>query len=115
MLLPLPGSLGLVDWAVDPSTDPFSSTLVLAATERACVGGQPMGDRLVIAEVIETPTEVGVVLGTEPPPGAGFTCPDNPITAVAIELDEPLGDREVRNGLAWGADLADLIGALGPG
>ncbi len=108
--LPTPDGLGLVEWSVNDETDPSTATLLLDATERGCTGGTPMGDRLVVHEVIETPATVVVVLGARPlPDDVDYTCPGNPAERVAITLGAPLGDRTVADGLATDLDLGEIL------
>jgi len=36
-------------------------------------------------------------------------CPNNPEQSVTVEMPEPLGDREIIDGLATGLDLSDFL------
>lgn len=106
-----PQGLNRVDWELDPTapTTAESRLLTLIATERECVSGQPMGDRLLEPEVVLTDEAVLIAMAATPPEGGG-DCPGNPPQTISIELDEPLGDREIRNGLAGFGDLEDFLG-----
>lgn len=108
----LPEGLGAVEWELDPSAPapgPESTSVTLLATERSCRSGQPMGDRMRGPEIVVTDEAILVVLAAVPPDGDFFECPGNPSRSVLIKLGEPLGDREIRDGLDTGADLADFI------
>lgn len=97
----------VVDWRLDPTADPLtpeSTTVVLEATERACAGGQAMGDRLNQPEV--TYTDDAVLIRLSAQPSTRSECPGNPSQRVEIELAEPLGDREVSD--AHATDLGPL-------
>ena len=98
----LPEGLGVVEWVVDPDAPdpgPDTTEIRVLVTERACAGGQEMGDRLLGPQVVETDEAVLIAFAAVPVVG-GATCPSNPATAVTVRLAEPLGDRELRDGLA---------------
>lgn len=80
---------------LDPgrSPDREARTLALQVTERGCASGQPATDRVTVT-VTETDDVVELVAAVTPPDGAQ-TCPSNPPTPVQVELDGPLGDREL--------------------
>lgn len=108
----VPEGLNAVDWVLAPSSlplDPTATSLDILATERECVSGQEMGDRLLEPQVVMTANELRVVLAAEPPPGEFFECPGNPETPVTVELPQPLGDREVVEGYEIGVDLEDYL------
>lgn len=100
-----------VDWRLDPNAmpEPSSTSLDILVTERECVSGQELGDRLLGPELVLTENDVRIAFAAEPPPGDAFDCPANPETAVTVELGEPLGDREIIEGLAIGIDLEDFL------
>ena len=107
----VPNDLNPVDWRVDPDieVDPDATELHVIATERPCVSGQEMGDRLLEPQVVMTPTELRIAFAAERPPGEAFTCPGNPETPVTVTLPEPLGDRAVVEGYVIGLDLEDFL------
>ena len=110
----LPAGLGVVDWEVDTSAGPpgrADTSVTLLAHERACASAQPMGDRFNEPQVTLSPTKVVIVLSVTPSPGAQ-ECPANPVETVVVELGEPLGNREVVDGLDVGIDLATHLAAL---
>lgn len=112
VLLSLPAGVGEVEWVLDPDApapDPSSTEIQVLATERGCAGGQEMGDRLLGPQVVETDHAVLIAFGVIPRPGAQ-ECPGNPSTSVVVELDAPLGEREIRDGLVIGP-ITSLIGS----
>ncbi len=97
----IPDGLGRVEITFDPQFGPpeaDDTTIALLVTERDCASGQEMGDRLLGPQVIETDTEVIVAFAATPVVG-GATCQGNPATPVTVELDRPLGDRIVIDGM----------------
>ncbi len=108
----LPERLNTVEWRLDPSAPapgPDATDLHVLLTERECVSGQEIGDRLVGPQVIITETDVRIVFAAEPPPGDAFDCQGNPETPFTVELPEPLGNREIVEGMAIGISLEDHL------
>ncbi len=106
----VPPGLNAVDWCLDPSAEPLtaeSTVIQVLVTERACAGGQAVGDRLLGPEVIVTDTEVLIAFAAQAQ-GDLQTCPGNPETAVTIELSGPIGATAVADGLALDSSLEDL-------
>lgn len=102
--LMLPAGVGEVEWTLDPGAPtpvPSSTEIQVLVTERGCASGQEMGERLLGPQVVETDDVVRIAFGVIPQPGSQ-DCPDNPSTPVVVELDAPLGDREIRDGTAIG-------------
>ena len=66
-----------------------------------------MGDRLLGPQVVETDDEVRIVFASIPLIG-DQNCPGNPPAAVTVVLDQPLGDRELLDGLLIGP-LRELL------
>jgi hypothetical protein len=107
-----PEGLNSVDWSLDPAAPapgPNTTSLHVLATERECVDGREIGDRLLGPQVVMTDGEVRVAFAAQPPPGEFFTCPSNPDTPVTVELPQPLGERKVVEGLAIGISLEDYL------
>lgn len=105
-------TLNEVEWRIDSAAEPLtpaSTTVAVLVTERNCVGGQPMGDRLLGPEIVMTESAVLLAFAAEPPPGDAHECPGNPEQPVVVELPEPLGDREVLDGLAVMGNLEDYL------
>ncbi len=103
--LKLPDGLGAVEWELDPDAptpDASSTEIRVLATERGCAGGQEMGDRLLGPHVVETDGAVRIAFAGIPQPGAQ-RCPGNPAAPVVVELDAPLGERGIRDGLTIGS------------
>lgn len=88
---------------IDPEAglDPESSEIHLLVLERECNGGRDATGRVVLRAVEETETEVRLSIGIRP--GNGGDCPSNPATAFVVELDSPLGDRIVTDGVRYPA------------
>ena len=108
----IPAQLNTVDWRLDPAWEPLtpaSTRIGVLVTERECVSGQAVGDRLLGPEVVMTQNAVLIAFAADPPPGDFQNCPSNPEQAIVVELPKPLGDREVQDGLAVQADLADFL------
>lgn len=106
----IPAGLNTVEWRLDPSISepaPDTSELRVLLTERECVSGQEIGDRLVGPQVVMTETDVRIAFAAEPPPGEVHTCQGNPETPHTVELPEPLGDREIVKGMSIGISLED--------
>jgi len=88
---------GNARFVLDPAVQPdaSASTVSVLATEMACAGGQPPGDRRIRAVVLsEDETAVSVVMLVESPEGAQ-DCQGNPTFSFEIELGSPLADRAV--------------------
>lgn len=83
--------------ALDPDAlpEPGDDRIALLVTEQQCNSGQPATDRVELVELVETDTTVEVVIGVQP--NEGGTCPSNPPTPFAVDLEQPLGDRAVLN------------------
>jgi hypothetical protein len=92
--------LSLATWNYAPDEmEPLPDTTSFDAviTERACTGGQEMGDRLLPPMVAYGDTEITIIFAARLLPG-GHDCQGNPSTRVTIFLQEPLGDRVLRDG-----------------
>lgn len=108
----MPEGLNTVDWRLDPaagSPTEESEEVPLLLTERECVGGQEIGDRLAGPEIVLTEEAALIAFAATPPEGDAFTCQGNPETPYLVELPEPLGQREVRSGLELGISLEDYL------
>lgn len=86
---------GNARFVVAGSPDPDRERISVRATEMACAGGLPPKDREVQAVVLDQNDEaVSVVILVEPTKGAS-DCPGNPAFDFEVQLDSPLGQREV--------------------
>jgi hypothetical protein len=83
--------------ADDADLSPESTSIELLVNERGCASGQSAEDRMAPAEIEYGEDAVVVTTRVVPPPGPQ-TCPSNPDTPVTVELEEPLGDRELLDG-----------------
>ena len=107
----LPDGLNVVEWTVDPSrpADPEQSELHVLVTEAACASGRPPGSRLLGPQVIETADRVLIAFAAIAQDGEQ-DCPSNPPSPVTVTLSQPLGQREVLDGLVITTDLAAYLG-----
>ncbi len=108
----VPDGLNTVEWRLDPTGPELteeSTSIAVILNERECVGGIEIGDRLVGPQVVMTETQVFVAFAAEPPPGEAFTCQGNPDTPHRIDLPEPLGNRDLVEGLEIGINLEDYV------
>lgn len=98
----LPPGIGDVEWELDPDAPtpaPDDTAFDVVVTERACASGRELGDRLLGPQVVITDDSVLIAFGAISLAG-DQDCPSNPPTRVTITLDEALGEREIRDGLA---------------
>lgn len=108
----VPEELNAVDWRLDPDGPQLSgetTSVPVILNERECTGGQEIGDRLLGPQVVMTRTQVMIAFAAERPEGEAFTCPSNPDTSYVVELPEPLGERELVEGLQTGLTLEDYV------
>ena len=108
----IPEDLNEVEWRLDPSggeLTPQSTKIDMLLTERECVDGREIGDRLRGPQIVMTETEVMVAFAAVPPTGDYFTCPGNPDTPYRLELPEPLGNRELVADRSIGISLEDYL------
>lgn len=96
----LPHGLGDVKVSLDPDAppDPASTSVGLLVREADCASGREMGDALLAPQVVETPDAVLVAFAVVR--SVHDDCEGNPTSRVTIELDAPLGDRVLLDGLA---------------
>jgi hypothetical protein len=108
----VPEGLNPVDWRLDPAApppDPGSTEIDVLITERPCVSGQEIGDRLLGPEIVMTEDSLHIAFAAEPPPGDAFDCQGNPETPHRVVLPAPLGERRIVEGMAIGLDLEDYL------
>ncbi len=109
----IPEGMNHVEWMLDPEAPaptPDSVTVNLLATERECVSGQSMGDRLQAPTVVETEDAVLISMLAEPPDGDAFDCPGNPPQVVVVDLPSPLGGRQLLEGATTAGRISDYVG-----
>ena len=96
-------------WHLDPDAPPLgpeATSFVAMVTERGCASGRDISG-LVLPPVIEYANEaVTVSLYVEPLPAGAQDCQGNLPTRVTIELSEPLGDRQLVDGIGSAEDEA---------
>lgn len=99
-VIPLPAGLARVEvhLDIDSMPGPADTMFDVLVTEQGCASSRVMGDALRGPQVIETDEAVLVAFAVVPVAGMA-TCPDNPSTAVSVELSQPLGERWVYDGL----------------
>jgi hypothetical protein len=78
---------------------PEATSITILVTERACASGQSSEGRLADPIVEYRDDAVLITTRVEPPVGDVFNCLGNPATEVTVELDEPLGDRQLLDGM----------------
>lgn len=109
----VPEGLNTVDWRLDPDGPPVAADteeLAVILTERECVGGIEIGNRLVEPQIVMTETQVFMAFASHPPEGDAFDCQSNPDTRYVVSLPEPIGERELVEGLDTGIVLDDYVG-----
>lgn len=107
-----PESVNTVDWRLDPDgavLTPESTEVGVLLTERECVSGQEIGDRLLEPQVVITDDWVLVAFAAQPPEGDAFDCQGNPESPFTLELAEPLGERELVDGRDTRVILDDYL------
>ena len=87
---------------------PDTTTFDAGVTERACTGGQAMGDRLLPPDIFYGEAEITIIFAARPLKG-GHRCPGNPSSRVTVTLREPLGDRVLRDGAFFPASDPAVI------
>lgn len=73
-----------------------STALDVMANERACASGEAPIEREVISIVVETEDYIDITILVEESSGSQ-DCPSNPDFPLTIDLDEPIGNRTVRD------------------
>lgn len=89
-------------WHLDPAVPtpgPEATSFVAMVTERACASGRDISD-LLLPPVIQYGNDaVTVSLYLEPLPGGAQNCTGTAPARFTIELSEPLGDRQLVDGV----------------
>ena len=103
------GDASIIRWALDPdhpAPEPGDTEIHAVVSEMACSSASDPRER--IREPIVQVTEDSINLVLTADPLRGFqTCPGSPALPYTIELDEPLGDRELRDAGLWPPKPAD--------
>lgn len=82
-------------WTLDPmfTPTPESMSLPIIVVERACASGIPSTGRIAAnAEYLRTEVRITVIVNTV---GGDVTCPANLPEPFTVQLEEPLGDRQI--------------------
>jgi hypothetical protein len=86
--------LGEADLTLADVPSSGDTSIELHVHEWACASGASAEGRIQLIELNETTEQVRLRIGVRPRAG-GQDCPGNPPTPLTIDLDEPLGDREI--------------------
>lgn len=94
--------LGLAYWELAPGEQPGpeSLTLRVLVTEYGCASGKSPEGRIATAAMSYLENSVTVILGVTPLTGPQ-TCNPGPPAEYIVELDEPLGDRQLLDGWVY--------------
>jgi hypothetical protein len=84
-------------WVLDAEPDAHASQLSVLINERECANGEPPIGREIIPVVVMGEDLVTITVLVEPVSG-GASCPSNPWHPITIDLGEPLGNRQLRDG-----------------
>jgi hypothetical protein len=88
-------------WRFDPAhpepTEDSTSVAVLV-TELACTSGRRCDDRLLAPEIEVRSDTIDITFFARSLPRGSYRCPGNPPCALEVELPEPLGKRQLRDG-----------------
>lgn len=106
--LALPDGVGLMNVGLDPEhpIDPDSVTLHLLVSQSACSSGASGVENMRPPEVIESATEVRIAIAVLLPEG-NQTCQGNPTAPITIELQSPIGDRSLLDGMSVPPELLE--------
>jgi hypothetical protein len=96
------GELGDAIVALDPDNPPdlTSSQVHVLVTEVGCASGYLADGRVTLERLAQLEDRVELVIGVEAT-NSDETCPSNPPTPFAVELNEPLGDRTLVDGAVY--------------
>ncbi|MGI8900266.1 MAG: hypothetical protein ACR2HA_04930 [Nocardioides sp.] len=95
-----PGRTWVEVTAQAPDLAPSATSVPVMVSERDCTGGRDPGPFLGTPRVVEEAQAVTIYWASTPPQGAA-ECPGNPWVRRVLELQEPLGDREILDGSIW--------------
>lgn len=89
---------GVAVWSVDPNDPPIrqSESFTAMVTRLGCNGGQT-GEVLTPTIAVEA-ERIVVTFAVAPLPEGMYTCPGNDQVRVLVELEEPIGSRELLDG-----------------
>lgn len=82
----------------DSEPDPESSAIDIWIQENSCANGEAPTDRDIVPVVVADEERIVITVLVEPVQGDA-TCPGNPWHPVTVTLDEPLGSRQILDGI----------------
>ena len=83
--------------AADADVSAEATSIDVLVNEVGCASGEPADGRIATPEISYSDDAVVVTLRVVPRPGPQ-TCPSNPDTEYTLELDDPLGERQLLDG-----------------
>lgn len=89
----------LMNIGLDPArpVDPESTMLHLMVSQTGCASGASGVENMRPPEIIESATEIRIAIAVIPPEGPQ-ECPGNQTAPITIDLQSPIGDREILDG-----------------
>lgn len=92
-----PGPDSVANWRPDGAMDLAARALPLLVNENACASGQSARGRIQEPEV-DYRTDAVVITIRVQEKGRDQTCPSNPDTRYVLQLEEPIGARQLLDG-----------------
>lgn len=83
------------EWRLVENPQPDDRELNVKATERGCASGRKLPPEGFRSFVHYDERRISIALFSKPLEPGGYNCQSNPSTEVTIELDEPVGGREI--------------------
>ncbi|TDD67288.1 hypothetical protein E1262_19530 [Jiangella aurantiaca] len=90
--------LVLAEWWLRTTPGPDATSVTIQVQEEGCSGGMSPADRLAEAIVEYRADAVVITARIEPLPDGAYTCQGSPPAPLTVQLDEPLGDRQLLDG-----------------
>jgi hypothetical protein len=104
----LGAALGGATWTLDPDEiaeiDAAAEDFDVLVTEMACASGQSSEDRVSDPRIVVQEDAITITFGVTPLEGPQ-DCQGNPPSQLRVDLPEPLGDRELRDGGVYPATV----------
>ncbi|SDU40052.1 hypothetical protein [Jiangella alkaliphila] len=85
-------------WTLRTAPEPDTTSVDINVNSDECSSGQSPADRLTEPIVEYHADTVVITTRLEPQPPGGNTCPGSPSAPLTVQLDEPLGDRQLLDG-----------------
>lgn len=89
------GGLETATWWMPEEAKPEDEVLTVRAMQISCASATKRRPEEFEPLVEETDERIAVAMFVEPLEGQAFECPGNPDTGVRIELEQPVGDRQI--------------------